>query len=81
MRCPEATFHVGDMRTLDLPERYDVVLCLFSAIGYVRDEEGLRGTIEHLARHLKPEGVLLVDPWFEPGQLTHGPLVGWPLSS
>lgn len=71
-KCPEGTFHVGDMRTLDLPDRYDVVLCLFSAIGYVRDEEGLRGTIERLASHLEPKGALLVDPWFEPGQLTHG---------
>ncbi len=31
-----------------------------------------RRTIERLTRHLKPAGVLFVDPWFEPGQLTDG---------
>ena len=71
-KCPEGSFHVGDMRTLDLPDRYDAVLCLFSAIGYVRDEAGLSATIERLGGHLKPDGVLIVDPWFEPGQLTDG---------
>ena len=71
-KCPEGSFHVGDMRTLDLPDRYDAVLCLFSAIGYVRDEAALTATIERMRAHLKPGGVLIVDPWFEPGQLTSG---------
>ena len=47
-KCPEGSFHVGDMRTLALPDRYDAVLCLFSAIGYVRDEAALRATIERM---------------------------------
>ncbi len=71
-KCPEGSFRIGDMRTLDLPERYDAVLCLFSAIGYVRDEAALRTTIQRLSGHLEPAGVLVVDPWFEPGQLTDG---------
>lgn len=69
-KCPEGTFVVGDMTTLDLAGRYDVVTCLFSAIGYVRDEETLRITVERMGCHLDEGGILLVDPWFEPGQLT-----------
>ena len=71
-KCPEGRYRVGDMRTLDLPERYDAVLCLFSAIGYVVHEEALMETLKSLARHVKPGGVLMVDPWFEPGELTDG---------
>ena len=71
-KCPEGSFRVGDMRVFDLPERYDAVLSLFSAIGYVRDEAALRATIARMAAHLTAGGVLVVDPWFEPGELTHG---------
>lgn len=71
-KCPEGRFVVGDMTTLDLPGRYDVVTCLFSAIGYVRTEPALRGAIDRMRCHLNPGGILLVDPWFEPGELTHG---------
>lgn len=71
-KCPEGTFWVGDMAALEVPRRYDVVTCLFSAIGYVHTEDELRKTIAGMSAALNPGGVLIVDPWFEPGQLTHG---------
>jgi SAM-dependent methyltransferase len=71
-KCPEGVFRVADMAGLDLPERYDVVTCLFSAIGYVRTESALRATLRRMAAHLNRGGIVVVDPWFEPGQLTHG---------
>ena len=67
-KCPEGRFRVGDMTALDLPGRYDAVLCLFSAIGYVLTEPALNATIDGMARHLNPGGVVIVDPWFEPDQ-------------
>lgn len=71
-KCPEGTFRVTDICSFDLPERYDAVLCLFSAIGYAKDESRLRHAVAHMAAHLRSGGVLIVDPWFEPGTLTHG---------
>jgi SAM-dependent methyltransferase len=71
-RCPEGVFTVGDMTALDLPSRYDVVTCLFSAIGYVRTEKALKAAVRSMGNHLRSGGVLIVDPWFEPGQLTDG---------
>lgn len=71
-RCPEGRFRVADMTALDLPERYDAVTCLFSAIGYVRTPEALTRAVARMAGHLEEGGALVVDPWFEPGQLTHG---------
>jgi SAM-dependent methyltransferase len=71
-KCPEGSFEVGDMVDFALGRRYDVVTCLFSAIGYVLTEAGLRSAIRRMHGHLNPGGVLLVDPWFEPGQITDG---------
>ncbi|MEZ4415802.1 MAG: class I SAM-dependent methyltransferase [Gemmatimonadota bacterium] len=71
-KLPAGRFQVADMEHLDLDERYDVVTCLFSSIGYACTVERLNRTVAALARHLAPAGVLIVDPWFEPGQLTHG---------
>ena len=70
-RCPEGTFRVADMRDFSLGERYDVVLSLFSAIGYARTLEGLHDTLGCMARHVRSGGLVLVQPWFEPGVLTH----------
>lgn len=70
-KCPQGRFEVADMTVLDLPGRYDVVLSLFSAIGYVRTRDALRRTLVRLAAHLVPGGMVVVDPWFEPGQLTN----------
>ena len=71
-KCPEGTFRVADMRSFELPERYDAVVSLFSAIGYARDETGLGATLGRMREHLVPGGVVVVDPWFAPGELTDG---------
>jgi SAM-dependent methyltransferase len=71
-KCPDGAFFVGDMRSFDLPHRFDVVTCLFSAIGYVKTENELRAAVRRMRDHLSPGGLLLIDPWFEPGQLTPG---------
>jgi SAM-dependent methyltransferase len=54
----------GDMVNFDLGRRFDVVLCLFSAIGYVRTYPKLARTLRNLARHLTAGGVLIIEPWF-----------------
>lgn len=73
-RCPEATFHAGDMADFDLDRAFDAVVCLFSAIGYVRTEEALRRTMRGLARHLRPGGVAVVEPWLTPDAFRPGTL-------
>jgi SAM-dependent methyltransferase len=71
-RCPEGEFHVADMTAFRLPARFDAVMCLFGSIGYARTERALGAAIARMRAHLQPGGVLVVDPWLEPGQLTHG---------
>jgi SAM-dependent methyltransferase len=65
-RVPDVPLHRADMRTLDLGRTFDVVMCLFSSIGYVTDPEGLRTTVGRLASHVAPGGVLILDGWVRP---------------
>ena len=65
-RCPGVPFDVADMVDMDLGRRFDVVTCLFSAIGYVGSEARLRAAVARMAAHLEPGGVVLVEPWFPP---------------
>lgn len=69
-RCRKGHFAVGDMTRLSLGRRYDVITCLFSSIGYAVTQDRLRDTLRGMATHLNEGGVILIDPWFEPGQLT-----------
>jgi ubiquinone/menaquinone biosynthesis C-methylase UbiE len=67
-RHPELSFTQGDMRDFELGQTFDVVVCLFSAIGYVETVEGLRQAVAAMARHVSPGGVLVVEPWFLPDE-------------
>ena len=69
---PEIEFHEGDMRTFELADRFDVVTCLFSSIGYMTEEHDLRAAIANLGRHVAPGGVLLVEGWVDPGDWVVG---------
>jgi SAM-dependent methyltransferase len=73
-RYPDAAFHQGDMADFDLGRRFDAIVCLFSAIGYVRTEDALRRTIAGFARHLRPGGVAVVEPWLTPDVFQAGRL-------
>jgi SAM-dependent methyltransferase len=65
-RLPRAELHVGRMQSFDLGRQFDVVTCLFSAIGYVRSRAELRRTVRNLARHTAAGGVVVVEPWITP---------------
>jgi ubiquinone/menaquinone biosynthesis C-methylase UbiE len=62
-RIKGVVFGQADMVNLNLGKRFDVVLCLFSSIGYVRTYANLKKTLRNIARHLKTGGVVIIDPW------------------
>jgi ubiquinone/menaquinone biosynthesis C-methylase UbiE len=65
-RCPEVPFHQGDMVDFNLGHRFDVVTCLFCSIGYVKTIENAELAVACMARHLRPGGILVVEPWVSP---------------
>jgi SAM-dependent methyltransferase len=71
-KLPDVPLHHADMRTLDLGRRFDVVCCLFSAIGYVGGVDELRAAAARLLAHLEPGGVVIVEPWVTPDDWREG---------
>jgi SAM-dependent methyltransferase len=62
-RLPGVPLHEADMAAFDLGREFDAVICLFSAIGYVRTVERLNSTLACFAAHVRPGGVVIVEPW------------------
>ncbi|MDQ3693607.1 MAG: class I SAM-dependent methyltransferase [Chloroflexota bacterium] len=65
-RNPGLVFHQADMASFELDRRFNAVVCLFSAIGYVGTLPNLHQAIATFARHLNPGGVVAVEPWKTP---------------
>lgn len=63
---PAIPFIRARMEDFNLGQQFDVVTCLFSAIGCVKREDPLRRAIATMTQHVAPGGVLLVEPWFTP---------------
>src|SRR4051794_18215995 len=66
---PSGRFFEADMGDFALGQHYDVILCLFSSIAYLMTLERIRHALACFRRHLAPEGVVFVEPWFPPGGL------------
>jgi ubiquinone/menaquinone biosynthesis C-methylase UbiE len=65
-KLPDIKFIRGDMRTFALNRQFDVILCLFSAIGHLKTYENLEKTIRNFSGHLKQGGVMIVEPFLLP---------------
>lgn len=60
-KVPEAVFIQGDMKSLNIGSKFDVVTCLFSAIHYNRTINELEVTLQNFYDHLYPGGILIFD--------------------
>lgn len=61
---PDIRFKIADMVQLNLGKKFDVILCLFSSIGYIKTYSNLKKTIQNFSQHLKTGGVVIIEPWF-----------------
>lgn len=71
-RLPDVKFYQADMTNFDTSKQYDAITCLFSAIGELLDIEQVNSAVGTMAKHLKPGGVLIVEPWLRPEQFREG---------
>jgi len=72
VKLPDSQFWEADMADFDLGVRFDVILCLFSSIGYLCEVDRVEQALRCFQRHLHPDGVLVVEPWFAPGSWNPG---------
>jgi SAM-dependent methyltransferase len=73
-RCPDLVFHQADMTNFELGRDYDAVICLFSSIGHVITEQRLHASIRAMARHVRPGGLVLIEPFIDPDEFRPGHL-------
>jgi dTDP-3-amino-3,6-dideoxy-alpha-D-glucopyranose N,N-dimethyltransferase/dTDP-3-amino-3,4,6-trideoxy-alpha-D-glucopyranose N,N-dimethyltransferase/N-methyltransferase len=65
-RMPDAQLIEADMRSFRLHRAFDVVVCLFSSIGYMASTIELDTTVANMVNHLNARGILIVDGWVLP---------------
>lgn len=75
-RLPGLAFHEGDMRDFALKRTFDAVVCMFCAIGYLGTFEELRAAVRAMSDHLRPGGVLVIEPWWFPEDHVEGYVAG-----
>lgn len=63
LKVPKARFRVANMVDFRLRDKFDVIICLFSAIGYVQNVRNLVTTFHNMHSHLTEDGLTLVEPW------------------
>ena len=72
---PDIVFHRGDMTSFKLKNRFDIITCLFSAIGHVKTRTRMRKAVRNMAGHLQPGGLMILEPWITPANFRKG-LIG-----
>jgi SAM-dependent methyltransferase len=77
-RAREAALEAGsgvrfvevDMQSYDLSEKsFDGAICLFDSIGYLKTNEAIVSALRATHRHLKSDGLLVLEFWHAPAML------------
>lgn len=63
---PSGHYHVADMSDFTSTKKYDVIICLFSSIGYNITLEKLNSTLTCFYDCLNENGIIFIEPWFTP---------------
>ena len=68
-------FFEGDLGTVRLDERFDVVTSLFHVFSYQTTNEALSAAFATAHAHLRDGGILIFDVWYGPAVLSDPPAV------
>ena len=56
-------FHEGDIRDVDLGQRFAAVLMMFAVLGYLHEQADVLAALKTVRRHLKEGGLFIFDVW------------------
>ncbi|NUQ81551.1 MAG: class I SAM-dependent methyltransferase [Bacteroidetes bacterium] len=70
----QVTFSVGDIRSLDVRSKRDMVLSLFHVMSYQNSNTDLISSFRTASDFLNPGGVFIFDCWYGPGVLRDLPV-------
>lgn len=66
VNVPDSRFICDDMRRFETDEKYDVIISLFSSIGYMTTIEDLTKMIQKMRKLLNKGGIVIFEPWISP---------------
>ncbi|MDI6903800.1 MAG: methyltransferase domain-containing protein [Methanocellales archaeon] len=59
----DVEFHVAEMQSFDLDEKFDAVFCMFSGMDYLLLYSEIMRTLANIKKHLKDGGLFICDFW------------------
>jgi 2-polyprenyl-3-methyl-5-hydroxy-6-metoxy-1,4-benzoquinol methylase len=62
-------FLQGDIRTIRLKKKFDLVLSMFAVMSYQTTNEEFKASLETARAHLNPGGMFIFDAWYGPAVL------------
>jgi SAM-dependent methyltransferase len=68
----DATFIHGDMTDFSLGKKYDVIISMFSAIGWLKSLDHVARAFSCASDHLNQDGLIIVEPWLFPENFSGG---------
>lgn len=68
-----ARFVPGDIRSVELDERFDACLCMFAVLCYQLTNADVEQALRTARRHLRDGGLFAFDVWYGPAVLTERP--------
>lgn len=71
----DINFSFGDVRDVNLDQKFDVVVSLFHVLSYQQTNQDVIDFFSTAKKHLNPGGVFICDCWYGPGVLTEMPTV------
>lgn len=69
----QVSFHVGDIRNIDLGRQFDAVVIMFAVLGYQLTNADVLSTLRTARQHLRVGGLLIFDVWYGPAVLHQRP--------
>jgi SAM-dependent methyltransferase len=69
----EPVFYEGDIRSFRVEESFDATLMMFAVLGYQLENRDVLAALRNARRHVKPDGILILDVWYGPAVLSEGP--------
>lgn len=70
---PAPCFLQGDITTIRLDKKFDLILSLFHVIGYQTTNAELQNAFNTATAHLSPDGLFIFDFWYGPAVLHQKP--------
>jgi ubiquinone/menaquinone biosynthesis C-methylase UbiE len=62
-KFPETPFYHGNMIDFSLDTHFDIIICMYGSIGFVKTRANLKLTLKNMVKHLLPGGLVIIVPW------------------